>query len=233
MRFANVETPTFEGAAGDGLGSIGSPEVAERMNLYDREGNVVAYFDKSVAGVTSLSVGGVAGVTDSSTSTLTNKTITDPAGSGFMITKLVAFTENATNTIHTGTVTLPAGAWLHNIEITNSVLWTGGTATMKVGDSVDDDGYFAGIDLKATDLVLGEVLSAADSTNWGGKNGAYLVAATGRRGPAATNFGSYFAAGSDIIGVVTVGTPATTAGRTWMSVTYSVGAVVAAVATGP
>jgi hypothetical protein len=99
---------------------------------------------------------------------------------------------------------------------------------MKVGDTVDDDGYFTGINLKATDLLVGEVLSIADSTNWGGKNGAYLVAATGQRGPVATNFGTYYAAGSNILGTVTVGTPATTAGRTFMKVVYSLGTVVAA-----
>jgi hypothetical protein len=220
MRWRNTETPTFAGSDGR---SDGSPDIAETMELLDRDDAVVLSFSKSVAGALS----------DTSTVTSTNKTFTDPVGSGFIITKRIAFTENATNTIHTGTVVLPAGAWLHNIEVTSSVLWTGGTATMKVGDSVDDDGFFIGINLKATDLLVGEVLSIANSSNWGGKEGAYLVAATGRRGPAATNFGVYYAAGSSIKGIVTVGTPATTAGRTWMSVTYSVGAEVAAVATGP
>jgi hypothetical protein len=150
--------------------------------------------------------------------------------SGNLITKVVTFTEDATSTTHTGSVVLPATAWLHNIQVLSSVLWTGGTATMKVGDTADDDGYFTGIDLKATDLLVGEVLDTTPSTSWGGKEGAYLVAATGRRGPAATNFAKYYAAGSSITGVVTVGTPATTAGRTFMAVTYSVGEVIAATA---
>ena len=147
---------------------------------------------------------------------------------GDIKTKVVTFTENATSTTHTGSVILPPTAWLHNIQVLSSVLWTGGTATMKVGDTADDDGYFVGIDLKATDLLVGEVLDTSPSTSWGGKEGAYLVAATGRRGPAATNFAKYYAAGSTITGVVTVGTPATTAGRTFMAVTYSVGEVIAA-----
>jgi hypothetical protein len=147
---------------------------------------------------------------------------------GNIITKVVTFTENATSTTHTGSVVLPAGAWLHNIQVLSSVLWTGGTATMKVGDTADDDGYFVGIDLKATDLLVGEVLDTSPSTSWGGKEGAYLVAASGRRGPTASNFAKYYAAGSSITGVVTVGTPATTAGRTFMAVTYSVGEVIAA-----
>jgi hypothetical protein len=153
-------------------------------------------------------------------------------GSG-AITKIVTFTENATNTVHTGTVTLPAGAFLHGIQVNNSVLWTGGTATMKVGDTADDDGYFTGVDLKATDLLVGEVLDTSPSTSWGGKEGAYLVAATGRRGPVTTNFGKYYAAGSNITGIITVGTPATTAGRTQMLVTYSIGEVIPAVVSGP
>lgn len=148
-------------------------------------------------------------------------------------TKIVTFTENATNTIHTGTVTLPAGAWLHNIQVNNSVLWGGGTATLKVGDTADDDGYFTGVNLKATDLLVGEVLDTTPSTSWGGKEGAYLVAATGQRGPTTSNFGKYYAAGSNITGIITVGTPAVAVGRTQMVVTYSTGEVIAAVPTGP
>lgn len=149
---------------------------------------------------------------------------------GIVVAKTVAFTENATATTHTGSVVVPAGAVLLDIQVTNQALWTGGTAVMKVGDSVDDDGYFIGVDLKAADLVLGEVLSSMQSTLWGGKEGAYLVAASGRRGPTATNFGNYCAAGTTITGVVTVGTPATTVGRTFMTVFYAVGAVTAATA---
>lgn len=150
-------------------------------------------------------------------------------GRGSMITKMVTFTEDATSTSHVGTVPIPAGAWLHNIQVLSSVLWTGGTAAMDVGDTADPNGYFAAINLKATDLLVGEVLDTSPSTSWGGKEGAYLVAATGRRGPTATNFAKYYAAGSNIIGTVTVGTPATTAGRTFMLVTYSIGQTIAAV----
>ena len=148
---------------------------------------------------------------------------------GVMITKMITFTENATNTLHTGTVVIPAGSILHSIQVTSSVLWTGGTATMKVGDSVDDDGYFTGVNLKATDLLVGEVLDTRDGDCWGGKEGVYLTSA-GRRGAVATNFGTYLEAGTSIIGVVTVGTPATTAGRTFMAVTYSSGTTSAATA---
>lgn len=152
------------------------------------------------------------------------------AAEGLLITKVVAFTENATSTTHTGTIAIPAGAWLHGVRVVNQALWGGGTATMKVGDTADDDGYFIGVDLKATDLLVGEVLDTHSSTLWGGKEGAYLVAASGRRGPTSTNFGEYYAAGSNITGIITVGTPAVTTGRTFMLVTYSVGTASAATA---
>lgn len=148
---------------------------------------------------------------------------------GVLTTKIVAFTEDATSTTHTGTVVIPAGAWLHDIRITNGALWGAGSATMIVGDTADDNGYFTGIDLKATDLLVGEVLAMNGSTQWGGKEGAYLVAATGRRGPTTSNFGQYYAAGSTIDGIITVGTPGATTGRTYMVVQYSVGTLSAAV----
>lgn len=147
--------------------------------------------------------------------------------SGMMLTKTVTFTEQGAGT-HTGSVTLPAGSWLHSIQVTSSVLWAAGTsATLKVGDTADDDGYFTGVNLKATDLLVGEVLDTAEQGQWGGKNGAYLVAATGVSGPVATNFGRYYAAGSVISGIVTqVG--AGTTGRSFMNVRYSVGETIAA-----
>lgn len=148
---------------------------------------------------------------------------------GGIITKVVAFVENATNTIHTGTVPLPAGAILHSIDVLSSVLWGAAAAVMKVGDTAVDNGYFTGINLKATDLLVGEILNTDPSTSWGGKEGAYLVAATGQRGPVATNFGKFYAAGSNITGIITVTTPAVTTGRTFMIVKYSVPTQIAAV----
>jgi len=168
--------------------------------------------------------------------TLTNKSIVAPAGAtstGLMITKRVLFTENAANTVHTGTIALPAGAWLHDIQVTNQALWGAASAALDVGDTADPNGFFAAVDCKATDLLVGEVLSMQNDSMWGGKEGAYIVAATGRRGPTSTNFGLYYAGGTNILGTMTVGTPGATTGRTIMSVTYSVGEAIAAVATGP
>lgn len=55
MRWKNTETPTFPGSAG----SNEAPAVTDRMALYDRDGNEVGYFEKTVAGVFSLTIGDV------------------------------------------------------------------------------------------------------------------------------------------------------------------------------
>lgn len=148
---------------------------------------------------------------------------------GRPITKMVTFTEDATSTLHTGTVPIPALSWLHSIKVVNEVLWGATSASLDVGDTADPNGYFAAVNCKANDLLVGELLDSSQSTLWGGKEGAYLVAASGRRGPTSVNFGMYYKAGSDIIGAMTVGTPGSTAGRTHMIVTYSVGEMIAAV----
>lgn len=172
------------------------------------------------------------------TDTLTNKTITAPiitapaAGStGMILTKAARFEETAAGVSHVATIALPAGAVLHSIKIIAEALWGAAAAVMKVGDTADDDGYFIGVDLKATDLLVGEVLETNNDALWGGKEGAYLVAATGQRGPVATNFGMYYGAGTNIIGTVTVTTPTPTTGRTVLCVEYSVPVAVAPVVT--
>ena len=175
--------------------------------------------------------------------TLTNKTLTAPvitapavtgAATGVTITKIVPFIENATNTIHTGTVPIPAGAVLLNIQVVNTVLWGAASASLVVGDDDVANGFLTATNCKATDLLVGEVFDISNAENWGGKNGAYLVAATGRKGNVDTgNSGIYYAASNNVIGIMTVGTPAATTGRTLMAVTYCLPETIAAVATGP
>lgn len=60
MRWRNTETPTFAGSDGR---SDGSPDVAEVMELLDRENNVLATFTKSVAGTFSHDLSGSDDVT--------------------------------------------------------------------------------------------------------------------------------------------------------------------------
>lgn len=158
--------------------------------------------------------------------TVVSPVITGSAGTGFLVAKRVNFVEDATSVTHTATIAIPAGATLHDIQVDQGVLWTGGTATLKIGDTADDDGYFTGVNLKATDLLVGEQLSLRAAENWGGKQGAYMVAATGQRGPTSSNFGGKYVAGSNITAIVTVGTPATTVGRTYVTVIYSSGEAV-------
>lgn len=154
---------------------------------------------------------------------------------GVPVTRAVLFSENATNTTHTGTIEIPAGAFLQNIQIVNKVLWGATSASLDVGDLDDPDGWFATVDLKATDLLVGEVLDITNAENWGGTQGAYLVAATGRKGrtTAGIDSGIYYGAACEVVGTITVGTPAVTTGRTLMAVTYVVPAQAAAVGSGP
>jgi len=68
--------------------------------------------------------------------------------------------------VYTGTVVLPPNATLIDVIVHAEALWTAGTsATLKVGDVTDDDGFFIGVNLKATDLLAGESISMAHTGN--------------------------------------------------------------------
>lgn len=135
----------------------------------------------------------------------------------------VLFTEAGAGT-YTGTIALPAGAVVVDIIVHAIALWAAATsASMDVGDTVDPNGFFAAINLKATDLLAGESISFAQT---GGKEGADLddpaAGAHVRR--------RYLATARNIIGkVVSVG--AGTTGRTLMTVIYTVPVPAAAVKT--
>lgn len=142
---------------------------------------------------------------------------------GAIIVQTAAFVEDAVSLTHTATFTIPAGATLLDIIVVPVALWTGGTAAFTCGDANSANGWFTTTNLKATDLVLGERLQASNANNWGGVNGAYLTTA-GRFGQQSGNMiGGYCPSAYSVIGVVTVGTPATTAGRTFMHVLYMTG----------
>lgn len=122
----------------------------------------------------------------------------------------VTFTETAGAGTYTGAVVLPAGATLIDIIINGVALWTNaGACTMKVGDT-DDDGYYTGVDLKATDLLAGESLSFALA---GGKAGAYI--ANSQVSP------RYSASQRTINGIITTASTGGGAGRTRMTVIWS------------
>lgn len=135
----------------------------------------------------------------------------------------VSFTEDG-STVYTATVEVAAGTLVHDVGFANTVLWDdSGAVALIVGDDDDDNGWFASTNLKATDLVPGEVLAAADDGTWGGVEGAYLTAA-GRRGrtTAGVDSGWYFGAASEIIFKVTAANGDGSAGRSFGWVRYSV-----------
>ncbi len=163
--------------------------------------------------------------------TMASPIVTGDASSGLVVSKTVAFVEDATSTTSTGTVVIPAGATLVDIVVTSSVLWSKASSRFTCGDAQSANGWFTSTDLSATDLLVGEALRAAGGVQaWGGKNGTYLVSATGVFGQAtATKAGPYYVTAGSVIGVCTVTPGAGTAGRTFMTVTYSVGQVTAPV----
>jgi len=162
---------------------------------------------------------------------LTSPVVTGDASSGLVVSKTIAFVEDATSTTSTGTVVIPAGATLVDIVVTSSVLWSKASARFTCGDAQAATGWFASTNLNATDLLVGEALRAAGgSASWGGLQGVYLVSATGVFGQAtASKAGPYYVTAGSVIGVCTVTPGAGAAGRTFMTVTYSVGQAIAPV----
>ena len=135
---------------------------------------------------------------------------------GRILFEEVTYTEECAAGTYTGSVTVPGNSWLLDIKIWNDVYWLAGTsATMKVGDAATSDGWYTGIDLKATDIVAGAEAEVIDFNNPGGQEGAYLVTATGERAE------MYAATARVITGLVTTVGTTNTAGRTRMMVIYT------------
>jgi hypothetical protein len=137
----------------------------------------------------------------------------------------VTVTETTGAGVYTGSVSVPAGATLLEVAVHATALWdTATSATGKVGDVADDDGIFVDIDLKATDLLAGESISAAGGTNTaGGQAGADITATQWNR--------RYLATARVISLIVTAVGASGSAGRTRMTVVYSqptTGAITAA-----
>lgn len=134
------------------------------------------------------------------------------AGGYIPVVEMRSFTETTGAGVYTGSVTVPAGALITDVKAWSTVLWTATTsATLKIGDATDDDGWFIGIDLKATDLLVGEELNFNQT---GGKPGAYLDTSTGKRSAA------YSASARVVSGIVTTVGAAGSAGRSFMAVHY-------------
>lgn len=215
-----------------GVKTFGSAGAVGKLKIAGTTSGTTILDATAVAGTTTLTLPAATDtlVGKATTDTLTNKTLTAPAGTGFLISETITFTEDATSVTHTGTVVIPASATLHDIIVTSTVLWTDSSAAISVGDAESATGWFNAVNLSATDLLVGEALRASSPTaGWAGKPGTYLNAGTGVWGQAtASKGGPLYATAGSVIGVVNVTTPSGTAGRTFMTVTYSVGKVTAA-----
>jgi hypothetical protein len=162
------------------------------------------FFRKS-AGVMGFAVSGVE---------VTNFSSTGMA-SGVLL-KTITFTQTSGAGTYTGTLALPANSRIIDIGVDGQALWDGTSASIIVGDAADDDGFFVATDLKAVDLLAGEINSIEHP---GGKAGVYI---------AAEQRVLFSAAARNIIGVISqVGTG--TLGRTRVYVAYAVPVTTAAV----
>jgi hypothetical protein len=159
------------------------------------------------------------------------------AGTNKMVTnsQTVAFAPRAAGT-WTGDILVPARAVIENIIVHSVALVNAATsAAMDVGDyttaatpvAIDANGFFAAIDLKATDLLAGESI---DFYRTGGKEGVYLPYTTDGQNAASHINARVSAVDRYIRGsIATVG--AATTGDILMTVVYSIPVEVAAVKT--
>lgn len=131
--------------------------------------------------------------------------------------KEVTITETSGAGTYTGTIALPAGSRIIDIGCDGQALWnSAGACALIVGDGVDPDGFFTSTDLKATDLLAGEINNLEHP---GGKAGAYI---------ASEQRNLYSASARSVIAVVTQASGTGTAGRTRVYVDYAVVSATAA-----
>lgn len=182
--------------------------TAAQKTYIPRKGQDAEFSNVDVTGAFSVN-----GTDIAATPAEMNKLDGIPAAGYLVVVAEVTFTETTGAGTYTGSVTVPAGSTILDIQVRSTALWTATTtALMDVGDAADPNGWYAAIDLKATDLLVGEVIRF-EST--GGKEGAYLVTATGKLEK------SYNAAAVVISGIVVTVGAAGNAGRTRMIVVYA------------
>lgn len=173
-------------------------------------GNLVQYVSTTSGWVMIPGVAGFPLASVTATAAELNKTDGVAAGGYLVTAEEFTFTETSGAGTYTATCTVPAGATLLDIIVNGVALWdNAGTVTMKVGDT-DDDGFFTGVNLKATDLLAGESISFESA---GGKAGAYI--ANSQVSP------RYSATARAITGIITTSSTGGSAGRTRMTVVYA------------
>jgi hypothetical protein len=124
------------------------------------------------------------------------------------------FVENGAGT-YTADFILPAGTEIYDIVVTSEALWTAATsAALIVGEVADPDGFYASIDLKATDLLATQSISMNSTQVRGGNTGAYLTVGT------STHVGPRFSASERTITASITSVGAGTAGRTRVTVIF-------------
>lgn len=123
------------------------------------------------------------------------------------------FVESAAGT-YEWAVALEAGTIIHNIGLIAEAVWDAATsASMEVGIVGDDeDTFFTAVDLKATDLTLGQ---SVDFAKTGGVEGA---SASGT----ATHWDDRYSGSTRTVSFTAVSVGAGTAGRTIAYIEYSV-----------
>jgi hypothetical protein len=129
----------------------------------------------------------------------------------------LTFTETSGAGTYTGTMVLPANNRIIDIGCDGQVLWnSAGACALIVGDAADPDGFFVSTDLKATDLLAGEINNLEHP---GGKAGVYI---------ASEQRNLYSAAARSVIAVITPASGTGTLGRTRVYVVYAVATATAA-----
>lgn len=130
------------------------------------------------------------------------------------------FTEAGAGT-YTWEPVLPAGSILVDIGVQAVAAWDAATsAALNVGVKApgDEDGYFAAVDLKATDLTIGQSISFQKG---GGKEGALITGTN-------THVNDRYLATAKTLSFVATSVGAGTAGRTVGYVVYYVPSLTAA-----
>lgn len=159
----------------------------------------------NIAAAGDLAIGGTA---VSASAAELNKSTGIPATAYQVVLEERTFTQTAGDGTYTATIALPAGARIVDIGVHGVALWDDTSASLVVGDGDSANGFFTATDLKATDLLAGEINNLEHP---GGKAGTYI---------ASEQRVLYKATARNVIGVVTqVG--AGTLGRTRMYVAYA------------